>query len=324
MKKFIILSLAGVAALASCKGTETTSAPSFDALSNENDSLSYFLGTEVAGSFIQSKIDKAFEPTAFVKGLQDGFSEAEYLVEVKDIEPQLRTKFMALYQDTTASVYIGKASGTFESLKNIDDTLNYYIGTDVSSRLAKNGFKDIFSENAYLQGIHDAMSKLPFKVNSDAMNLRAKEIVDAKGKIFAKVGEDFLITKTAEEGVITLPSGLRYKILSEGTGAKPQATDRVKAHYHGTLIDGTVFDSSVDRGEPLEIGVNQVIPGWTEALQLMPVGSKWELYIPFNLAYGPQGSQAIPPYSALVFQVELLEVLPAAPQMAPQMPQGAK
>jgi len=314
MKKLIILSIAGIAALASCKGTNATSAPSFDALSTENDSLSYFLGTEVAGSFIQSKIDKAFEPTAFTKGLQDGFNEAEYLVQVKDIEPQLRTKFMALYQDTTTTVYLGKASGTFESLKNINDTLNYYIGTDVSSRLAKNGFKEYFSENAYVQGVHDVMSKLTLKIDSDAMNLRAKEIVDAQGKILAKVGEAFLAEKTAKEDVITLPSGLRYKILSEGTGAKPQATDRVKAHYHGTLIDGTVFDSSVDRGEPLEIGVNQVIPGWTEALQLMPVGSKWELYIPFDLAYGPQGSQAIPPYSALVFEVELLEILPAAPQ----------
>ena len=314
MKKLIILSIAGIAALASCKGTNATSAPSFDTLSTENDSLSYFLGTEVAGSFIQSKIDKAFEPTAFTKGLQDGFNEAEYLVQVKDIEPQLRTKFMALYQDTTTTVYVGKASGTFESLKNINDTLNYYIGTDVSSRLAKNGFKEYFSENAYVQGIHDVMSKLPLKIDSDAMNLRAKEIVDAQGKILAKVGEAFLAEKTAKEDVITLPSGLRYKILSEGTGAKPQDTDRVKAHYHGTLIDGTVFDSSVDRGEPLEIGVNQVIPGWTEALQLMPVGSKWELYIPFDLAYGPQGSQAIPPYSALVFEVELLEILPAAPQ----------
>lgn len=314
MKKLIILSLAGIAALASCK-EKNSSAPNFDALSTGNDSLSYFLGTEVAGSFIQSKIDKAFEPTAFLKGLKDGFNEADYLVKVKDIEPQLRTKFMALYQDTTVTVYEGKSSGTFESLKNINDTLNYYIGTDVSSRLAKNGFKDYFSENAYLQGIHDAMSKLPFKINSDAMNLKAKEIVDAKGKILAKVGEDFLLVKSAEEAVITLPSGLRYKVLTEGTGAKPQATDRVKAHYHGTLTDGTVFDSSVDRGDPLEIGVSQVIPGWTEALQLMPVGSKWELYIPFNLAYGPQGSQAIPPYSALIFEVELLEILPVAPQV---------
>ncbi len=314
MKKLIIITIAGISALASCKGTDATSAPSFDAISTENDSLSYFLGTEVANSFVQSKIDKIFEPTAFAKGLEDGFNEADFIVKVKDIEPQLRAKFMALYQDTTSSVYVGKSKGTFTGLNSIDDTLSYYIGTDVSSRLAKNGFKDYFSENAYLNGIHDAMAKLPFKVSADAMNPKANEIVAAKGKILAQIGEDFLAQKTAQDDVVTLPSGLRYKVITEGTGAKPQATDRVKAHYHGTLIDGTIFDSSVDRGEPLEIGVNQVIPGWTEALQLMPVGSKYELYIPFNLAYGPQGSQSIPPYSALVFEVELLEILPAAPQ----------
>ena len=318
MKKIIIITLAGITALASCKGTKGTSAPSFEALSTENDSLSYFLGTEVAASFLQSKIDKVYEPTAFAKGLKDGFDEAEYIVTVKEIEPQLRAKFMELNQDTTTSVFVGKAASEFEALKSINDTLNYYIGTDISSRLAKNGFKEIFSEDAYLQGIHDAMSKSPLKVNSDAMNAKATAIVDAQGKIMAKAGNDFLVAKSALEDVVTLPSGLRYKVITEGTGAKPQATDRIKAHYHGTLIDGTVFDSSVDRGEPVEFGVTGVIPGWIEALQLMPVGSKWELYIPYNLAYGAQGSQAIPPYSALVFEVELLEILPPAP--AQQMP----
>lgn len=318
MKKILIITIAGITALASCKGGKNTEAVTFDAMTTENDSLSYFLGTEVANSFVQSKIDKAFEPTAFAKGMKDGFDEAKFLVEVKDIEPQLRAKFMELYQDTTTTTYVGKAAGAFNGLNNIADTLNYYIGTDVSSRLAKNGFKEYFSQNAYLQGINDVMSKLPLKVNSDSMQKKAQSIVDAKGKILAKDGEDFLNAKSALEDVVTLPSGLRYKVITKGNGAIPKATDRVKAHYHGTLIDGTVFDSSVDRGQPLEIGVNQVIPGWTEALQLMPVGSKWELYIPYNLAYGPNGSQNIPPYSTLIFEVEVLDILPAAPQQ--QMP----
>ena len=123
-------------------------------------------------------------------------------------------------------------------------------------------------------------------------------------------GNKFLEENGKREGVTTTESGLQYEVLTEGTGAKPAATDKVRVHYHGTLIDGTVFDSSVDRGEPAVFGVNQVISGWTEALQLMPVGSKWKVFIPANLAYGPRGAGAdIGPNSALIFEVELLEIV---------------
>jgi len=109
--------------------------------------------------------------------------------------------------------------------------------------------------------------------------------------------------------VVSLPSGLQYEILTDGNGAKPKATDKVKCHYHGTLIDGTVFDSSVQRGQPAVFGVSQVIRGWVEALQLMSVGSKWRLFIPSNLAYGEQGAGgAIEPNSTLIFEVELLGI----------------
>lgn len=107
-----------------------------------------------------------------------------------------------------------------------------------------------------------------------------------------------------------MPSGLQYQVLKQGNGAKPKATDKVKCHYHGTLINGTVFDSSVQRGQPAVFGVNQVIPGWVEALQLMPVGSKWRLFIPSNLAYGEQGAgEMIEPNSTLIFDVELLDIV---------------
>jgi FKBP-type peptidyl-prolyl cis-trans isomerase FklB len=112
----------------------------------------------------------------------------------------------------------------------------------------------------------------------------------------------------SREGVVTLPSGLQYEILTEGKGAIPTDTDRVKVHYHGTLIDGTVFDSSVERGEPATFGVTQVIAGWTEALQLMPVGSKWKLYIPYDLAYGSSDRGSIKPFSNLIFEVELIGI----------------
>ncbi|MBQ2787460.1 MAG: FKBP-type peptidyl-prolyl cis-trans isomerase, partial [Bacteroidaceae bacterium] len=113
-----------------------------------------------------------------------------------------------------------------------------------------------------------------------------------------------------KEGVVTLPSGLQYTVLKEGNGKQPKATDRVQCHYEGTLIDGTVFDSSIRRGEPAIFGVSQVIAGWVEALQLMKEGAKWRLFIPYNLAYGTHGAgENIPPYSALVFDVELIKVL---------------
>lgn len=125
-----------------------------------------------------------------------------------------------------------------------------------------------------------------------------------------EAGEAFLAENAKKEGVVTLPSGLQYTVLKEGNGKQPKATDRVQCHYEGTLIDGTVFDSSIKRGEPAIFGVSQVIAGWVEALQLMKEGAKWRLFIPYNLAYGTHGAgENIPPYSALVFDVELIKVL---------------
>lgn len=121
-------------------------------------------------------------------------------------------------------------------------------------------------------------------------------------------GEKFLATNKSKAGVITTASGLQYEVIKKGTGALPTDTSRVKVHYHGTLIDGSTFDSSVDRGEPAVFGVNQVIKGWTEALKLMPVGSKYKLYIPQELAYGGQDQGAIKPFSVLIFDVELLSI----------------
>ncbi len=127
----------------------------------------------------------------------------------------------------------------------------------------------------------------------------------AEGK---KEGDDFLAANKGKEGVVTLPSGLQYKILTAGTGPKPTASDTVACNYRGTRIDGTEFDSSYKRGQPTKFPVNGVIKGWTEALQLMPVGSKWQLFIPSDLAYGERGNQGIPPNSTLIFEVELVSI----------------
>ena len=142
------------------------------------------------------------------------------------------------------------------------------------------------------------------------INSYFQKMQEEAGKEAKDAGEKFLEENKKQEGVVTLPSGLQYKVIKQGTGDKPKATDQVRCHYHGTLIDGTVFDSSVRRGEPAVFPVNGVIQGWVEALQLMPVGSKWTLYIPYEMAYGTRGAgQSIPPYAALIFEVELLEIV---------------
>ena len=138
--------------------------------------------------------------------------------------------------------------------------------------------------------------------------VRQEEELKTQHQESIAAGDAFMAENGAKEGVVTLPSGLQYEIVRAGNGPMPTETDRVKVHYHGTLIDGTVFDSSVDRGEPATFGVNQVIAGWTEALKLMPVGSKWRLYVPYDLAYGSADRGTIKPFSNLIFDVELLGI----------------
>ena len=144
----------------------------------------------------------------------------------------------------------------------------------------------------------------------DIVNKYFEEMQAKMSAAAIEQGQAFLDENAKKEGIVVLPSGLQYEIITEGTGDKASATDQVQCHYEGKLIDGTVFDSSYKRNQPATFGVNQVIPGWVEALQLMPAGSKWRLYIPSDLAYGAQGAgDVIPPHSTLVFDVELLDVL---------------
>lgn len=164
------------------------------------------------------------------------------------------------------------------------------------------------------EAIKDAFAGNTMKFSPDQANQIIQEYVQgvaaSKFEVYKKEGEDFLAANASKPGVQTTPSGLQYEVISEGAGPKPSATDTVRVHYHGTLIDGTVFDSSISRGLPATFGVHQVIKGWTEALQLMPVGSKYRLYIPQDLAYGahPHPGGAIKPFMALVFDVELLGI----------------
>lgn len=183
------------------------------------------------------------------------------------------------------------------------------IGANLKGEGATNvDFEQIF------KGLKDVMTGIPTEISAEeAGNLLQKyfaELEENKMKANIEEGKAFLAANSARPEVTTLPSGLQYEVIVEGKGDKPKATDTVRCHYHGTLVDGTVFDSSVRRGEPADFPVNGVIAGWVEALQLMPVGSKWKLYIPYNLGYGARGAgQSIPPYATLIFEVELLEIL---------------
>ncbi|MGV8962472.1 MAG: FKBP-type peptidyl-prolyl cis-trans isomerase [Candidatus Saccharimonadaceae bacterium] len=156
----------------------------------------------------------------------------------------------------------------------------------------------------------DAGTFVQGRIESAQMQTQLKSEEDLKTQYTAQIdeAEKFLAENAKKEGVITLPSGLQYEVIKKGTGAIPSDADQVKVHYHGTLLDGTVFDSSVDRNEPAVFGVTQVIPGWTEALKLMPVGSKWKVFVPSNLAYGAEDRGAIKPFSTLIFDVELLSI----------------
>lgn len=199
------------------------------------------------------------------------------------------------------------------------DKLSYALGIGIGSQLAGMGAKELNIDD-FAQAIKDVISGSELKVdNAEAQTLvqnffqeqEAKQQAAAAeaGKVAKAAGEAFLAENGKKEGVVTLPSGLQYQVLKEGNGKKPSATDQVVCHYEGTLIDGTVFDSSYKRNQPATFGLNQVIPGWTEGVQLMQEGAKYRFFIPYNLAYGERGAGAqIPPFATLVFDVELIEV----------------
>jgi FKBP-type peptidyl-prolyl cis-trans isomerase FkpA len=202
-------------------------------------------------------------------------------------------------------------------ITTLEQKANYIIGQNLGKNL-KSGGLDIHPD-AMALALADVKDGKPARINEEEaqkimqevqQKAQAKQEEEQKKQSEANVaaGKKFLEENKAKEGVVTTASGLQYKVITEGKGAKPKTTDTVSVHYTGKLLDGTKFDSSVDRGEPASFPLDGVIAGWTEALQLMPQGSKWELYIPAELAYGAGGQGPIPPSSTLLFEVELLEI----------------
>ncbi len=193
------------------------------------------------------------------------------------------------------------------------DEVSYALGLSIGQNFKASGIKAITSED-FIAGLQDALAEREPQMTTE----RAREVINQlfmrlqqeESELNAAAGKEYQEIMRHKSGVVTLPSGLQYEIIKEGSGAKPKATDKVRVHYHGTLINGIVFDSSVERGEPTEFPLNAVIPGWTEILQLMPVGSKWRVVIPSELAYGSRGAgDVIRPNMTLIFEIELLDIV---------------
>jgi FKBP-type peptidyl-prolyl cis-trans isomerase FklB len=217
-------------------------------------------------------------------------------------------------------------SGDVKSLETVSDSVSYAIGLNMSTQF-KSNFKEV-NKDAFMQGFRNGSDSINLlisekdvqkvissyfqkKQQEEMKGQQSKAVKEAEAKFgeVKKEGEAFLAENSAKEGVVTTESGLQYVILKEGKGENPGATSKVKLHYHGMLLDGTVFDSSVDRNEPIEMGVNQFVKGFSEGLQVMNVGSKYRFFIPQELAYGATPREGvIKPFMALIFEVELLEI----------------
>jgi len=282
MKKNIF----GVAALATVMlgFASCNSAPKAD-LETENDTLTYCYGVSTT------------------RGLRD------YLVRL-DVDSTQMDAFLKGFLKATKELSASEKAemvGMQIGQQVVDQMMPHF-----KNLIEANDSAALFNEDAYLAGFIAGLTEDDQIKNIDeALTYidEAKERQELKKYGAWKAeNEEWLATNAEKEGVVTLPSGLQYEVLKAGKGAVPTAESRVKVHYHGTLIDGTVFDSSVERNQPAVFGVKQVIAGWTEALQLMPIGAKWRLYIPQNLAYGSANQGKIKPYSTLIFDVELLNI----------------
>ena len=260
-------------------------------MTTQSDTLSYVAGMSLTQGLVEflqhsMKIDTAYMAD-FISGLEKTIESAD--------DPQFKAYMAGM--EIAKQLKEKMLPGMARELKDSPDSL--------VEELAFRGFIDALQGDTTYYNIEDA--SLLFKdLMSEAKEAKTEKLYGEN----RRAGEQFLAENSKKEGVTTTESGLQYKVIVEGKGEKPQVTDRVKVNYEGRLVDGTVFDSSAKHGDkPLEFKANQVIKGWTEALTLMPVGSKWELYIPYDLAYGERDSGKIKPFSALIFTVELVEIV---------------
>ncbi len=328
MKNLLLLIMATVT-MVSCQSLNST-----HPIKTQVDSVSYLMGASdgdrLITSFEKEKLDTLLNLDLYFKGLSDASTEAELKYDPETESSKVEAFFqeyqvskMAESTDTT-----GLLSGFTPDVARVD-SISYIMGASDGQGMIK-GFADAGLDTTivfelYLEGLFATgkgeESRIPVEENMQMIKdffqkLQESRKIAEESKIneqFAQVktaGEEFLAQNKGVDGIVETASGLQYEVMVEGKGPKPTINNTVKVHYHGTLIDGTVFDSSVDRGEPTSFPVGRVIAGWTEALQLMPVGSKWKLYIPQDIAYGanPRAGGPIEPFAALIFEVELLSI----------------
>lgn len=335
MKKTILGALCAISVLTvtmmSCGGGSTPKA----SLKNPVDSVSYAYGVTMAEQGLVQFLEQ--------NGVLISTSNIEYDYQMR-ISAADSTQKEALQKEMTAkidSVNKINAPRLNEFIKGVNAAMNLEeqspyahglsIGVQFSQMMIPQFNSLLFGGDStqkvnsgqMMAGLVSVLRNQQLAINTmDASALVNQKIEEAQAAEQARqeeelkvqyadsiaAGNAFMADNSKKEGVVTLASGLQYEIIREGSGAIPTDTDRVKVHYHGTLINGEVFDSSIDRGEPSSFGVTQVIPGWTEALKLMPVGSKWRLFVPYDLAYGAQDRGTIKPFSNLIFEVELLEI----------------
>lgn len=295
-----------------------------------NDSILYAYGVSLAEQGLEQylvQLNVIADTTAISAEYSDLIANATTPDEKERLNNELISKLESIVTSNAQNIEM-LLKGIGERLEASEQNFAYAKGLEVGDQLNRMsaefskqvlGFDESaeLNKQAILLGLTNAIKKESLLIDNSSEMVQNKinalqereqeEKAKASAEIIAK-GDRFMAENATKQGVVTLPDGLQYKVIKQGKGAIPTTEDRVKVHYHGTLIDGTVFDSSVDRGEPITFGVTQVIQGWTEALQLMPVGSKWILYIPYNLAYGDRDGGPIPAYSNLIFEVELLDI----------------
>lgn len=284
-------------------------------LTDKNDSLSYALGIAQSDQFMtQLKMmggEELIDTRWLIIGVKDGV-KGESLIS----EDKLRNIIITFLGELKEKIEMSLPDATQGNvLKNAKDSLSYATGYQsvlgIDQGLKKIGIAKFVDKPLLVKGIEDYQNKttvIQVEKANGIINKYIAELTAEMAKVAEAEGKAFLEQNKLREGVHVTASGLQYEILEEGTGIQPTANSKVKVHYHGTLIDGTVFDSSVERGEPIVFGLNQVISGWTEGLQLMKVGAKYKFYIPHELAYGPRAMGKIGAYSTLIFEVELLGI----------------
>lgn len=338
MKKLLLFSLVACAILspegllAQKKTTPKKIVAAEPVLSTQADTISYALGINMVQSGLKPYLSQmgVIADTAAVRAdYASRIEKVDDSAKQSKLKAEMTSKLDSLTKANTANLeefLVGFAQTIKQDKSKSAFNSGVAIGSQLSTmtdnfskeilggpgKLNIDAFVSAFSnslkdEKLLIEGAEGIIQEAAQKAQE--VN-EAKKAEDMKAEYASQIaeGDRFMAENKTVNGVVTLPSGLQYKIITEGTGAIPTAADRVTVHYKGTLLDGTVFDSSLDRGEPATFGVGQVIKGWTEALQLMPVGSKWMLYIPYDLAYGAREQGSIKPFSNLIFEVELIDI----------------